>query len=61
MVAQDPMVLNLKLLVELAEVVLEEDILADKLEQPTLEAVEAAQVKMLLEVQEDQALLLFED
>ena len=59
--AQDPMVLNLKLLVELAEAVLEEDILADKLEQPTLEAVEAAQVKMLLAVQEDQALLLFED
>jgi hypothetical protein len=55
------MVLNLKLLVELAEAVLEEDILADKLEQPTLEAVEAAQVKMLLAVQEDQALLLFED
>ena len=55
------MVIKPILLAELAEAVLEEDMPLDKLEQPTLEAVEAAQVKMLLEVQEDQALLLFED
>ena len=55
------MVIKPILLAELAEAVLEEDMPLDKLEQPTLEAVEAAQVKMLLEVEADQVLLLFED
>ena len=59
--AQDPMVINPILLAELAEAAPEEDMLLDKAERPILEAAEVAQVKMLLEVAADQALLLFED
>ena len=59
--AQDLMVLKLKLLVELAEAVLEEDMVLELQQQITLEEVEEVLEQMLLEPLVDQELLSYED